>query len=202
MTRISMKSAVALTTVMACASTATPAAAQIACGDTITGTAVLTEDLICPNEDPALTVDGGTLVLRGTVSCDVNDATGILLIGEGARLVGGTVTRCLNGIVLEGEGDHRVTGVTSTAHTENGFRIFESNGNRIIRISGLICVLTCAGLITMMLKISGSGPGGVEQLYGTTLLFEGAGGYVLVGVLAFAAAVLITVWGMNSRHKG
>ena len=54
----------------------------------------------------------------------------------------------------------------------------------------------------MVGTISGFGPGMVPQMYGTTLLFEGAGGYVLVGVLAFAAAVLITVWGMNSRHKG
>ena len=85
---------------------------------------------------------------------------------------------------------------------ERASQLQTQRDNRIIRISGLICVLTCAGLITLMLNISGSGPGGVEQLYGTTLLFEGAGGYVLVGVLAFAAAVLITVWGMNSRHKG
>lgn len=85
---------------------------------------------------------------------------------------------------------------------ERASQLQTQRDNRIIRISGLICVLTCAGLITLMLKFSGFGPGGVEQLYGTTLLFEGAGGYVLVGVLAFAAAVLITVWGMNSRHKG
>ena len=74
--------------------------------------------------------------------------------------------------------------------------------NRIIRVSGLVCVLLCAALITLVGTISGFGPGTVPQMYGTTLLFEGAGGYVLVGVLAFAAAVLITVWGMNSRHKG
>ena len=43
--------------------------------------------------------------------------------------------------------------------------------------------------------------GTVPGLYGSTLLYEGAGGYVLVGVVAFAVAVVITVLCIRYRNK-
>ena len=129
------------TAVVACVGTALPAAAQVACGDTITGTAVLTEDLTCPNDDPALTVDGGTLVLRGnTVSCDGNDATGILLIGEGARLSDGTVTACTDGVVLDGEGDHKVCRIDSNENQLTG--VVLGAGFLVLSDDNLLCTVT------------------------------------------------------------
>lgn len=62
----------------------------------------------------------------------------------------------------------------------------------IYRLSTL-CVLLSVLLVGMTGWFSG-----VEQMvhmgmYGSMLLHEDAGGYVLVGVIAFAAAVIITV---------
>lgn len=62
----------------------------------------------------------------------------------------------------------------------------------IYRLSTL-CVLLSVLLVGMTGWFSG-----VEQMihmgmYGSMLLHENAGGYVLVGVIAFAAAVIITV---------
>jgi parallel beta-helix repeat protein len=119
------------------ATTAGPALA-VECGATITGEARLERDLIC-TEDPALTVDGGRLDLKGfTVVCDhpppppVPPATGvgILLQGEGARLSDGAVTGCFVAVHVAGDGGHTVRGLTASAANQG--ILVESDGNRVL----------------------------------------------------------------------
>lgn len=70
-------------------------------------------------------------------------------------------------------------------------------------ISALSAV--CAVLFTALFAALGTatGPEGaaVTGFGGAMLLYENAGGYVLVGVVSFAVAVFITVLCMRSQNK-
>jgi parallel beta-helix repeat protein len=120
------------------------------CGAYLTGdeTYILVADLNgC--EETALTVVGpAKLVLNGhSVSCapeldgSVKDGTiGILVEGHDGDVLGSgkltprtnanTVTGCQQGIVLNGDGDHRVQGVTVTRSTDGAF-VVESDENKL-----------------------------------------------------------------------
>jgi parallel beta-helix repeat protein len=128
------------------------------CGDVLTGdqTYVLTSDVLdCDASAPAITVIGpATLKLNGhTISCALvpgdggqvpqDDTIGIRLEGKEARVVGGgkpateqigtpnnLVTGCGQGIVVNGEGEHRVQGVTVT-RSSNGAFVIESDENQL-----------------------------------------------------------------------
>jgi parallel beta-helix repeat protein len=112
---------------------ANPTWAGVECGDEIgpNEVAILTHDLTCSSDDPALTLVGPKAVLNmagHTVTCEKDVVVGIYLDGSGAILKGGllqhgTVTGCVNGVVLEGDGHHRVTKVTSTRNELYGFAI-------------------------------------------------------------------------------
>ena len=65
----------------------------------------------------------------------------------------------------------------------------------------LLSVTLCCCLIYAAWDFSGSSPGTVQGMNGATMLLENAGGYVLVGVLCFIAAVVITVLCIRSRGK-
>jgi parallel beta-helix repeat protein len=107
-------------------------ALAVECGETITGRARLTGDLIC-TEDTALTIAGGQLDLNGfAVVCDHDptlEGVGILLDGSGARLRGGAVTGCFLGVHVAGDGGHSVRRVTVSA-ADRGVLV-ESDGNRV-----------------------------------------------------------------------
>jgi parallel beta-helix repeat protein len=109
-------------------------AAAVGCGDTIRAgeRAKLTGDLACL-ESPALTVEGGgELDLGGhTVTC-LEDGDGVVLTGEGARLANGIVKSCLTGVVLGGDGGHRVEGVTAADHKADGFLV-DGDDNVLVR---------------------------------------------------------------------
>lgn len=107
-----------------------PVSAQVACGDTITGNAILSSDLLC-STNPALTVDGGRLDMNGfTVECD-NSGDGIVLLGKNSRLANGTVIGCEDGVKLLGDGGHHVNNVTSTDNDEEGFAIRSDNNHLV-----------------------------------------------------------------------
>ncbi len=132
---------------------ASPALAQVACGDFIRKgrTVTLTTDVgPCDglDQDAAIFLDGGTLDLDGrTVSCaDVNGdgetSQGIGLIGKKSKVMNGTVVGCRNGVFLAGAGKHLVRNVvvrgsaddgldTNAAAPKNTIRdsTFEQNGN-------------------------------------------------------------------------
>ena len=61
-----------------------------------------------------------------------------------------------------------------------------------IRLSAA-CMLLCAALMQTAGTVVGPGQTAAWGAFGAMLLREDAGGYVLVGVVSFAAAVVITV---------
>ncbi len=119
------------------------------CGATLMGdeTYVLVEDIEC-DVFPAITVVGpAKLQLNGySVSCLIEDevpehSIGILVeghdgdvLGSGKtapRLAANTVTGCETGVHVNGDGKHRVQGVTVTRSTDAAFLI-ESDENKIV----------------------------------------------------------------------
>lgn len=74
--------------------------------------------------------------------------------------------------------------------------------NRLLGGLSSLCAVLAFSLIGTIGVLTGSGQGGtVPGFYGAMLLYEDAGGYVLVGVLSFAAAVVITVLCIRSRER-
>ena len=119
--------------------TSTGSVAAVECGDVVTGVERLDEDLICAT-DPALTLSGGRLNLRGhTVICD-GTVEGVVLDGDGAQVLNGAVTGCQVALLVEGAGNHLVTNVTASVQDPvpddeedaEGLRVL-SDGNRLIR---------------------------------------------------------------------
>ena len=72
---------------------------------------------------------------------------------------------------------------------------------RVHRLSTL-CVLLFLSLIgTVEMMVQGQ-PMDAVGMYGAILLHEGVGGYVLVAVISFTAAVVITVLCIKFRKRG
>ena len=69
----------------------------------------------------------------------------------------------------------------------------------IYRLSAL-CMTLFLSLVRMVGAVRGQ-PMEAPGMYGTILLHEDAGGYVLVGVAAFAAAVVLTVACMRLHER-
>lgn len=63
------------------------------------------------------------------------------------------------------------------------------------------CTLLSAALVGAVDTFAGPKQAALSGMYGSMLLHEGAGGYVLVGVLAFSAAVVLTVVCIRFRGK-
>ena len=63
------------------------------------------------------------------------------------------------------------------------------------------CILLCAALMQTAGTVVGPGQTSAWGVFGAMLLREDAGGYVLVAVVAFAAAVVITALCFRLRSK-
>ena len=63
------------------------------------------------------------------------------------------------------------------------------------------CMLLCAALMQTAGTVVGPGQPDAWGVFGAMLLREDAGGYVLVAVVSFAAAVVITVLCFHLRKK-
>ena len=63
------------------------------------------------------------------------------------------------------------------------------------------CILLCAALMQTAGTVVGPGQTAAWGVFGAMLLREDAGGYVLVAVVSFAAAVVITVLCFHLRKK-
>lgn len=63
------------------------------------------------------------------------------------------------------------------------------------------CLLLFAALMQTAGMVIGQGQTAAQGGFGAMLLHEDAGGYVLVGVIAFAAAVILTVLCIHFREK-
>ena len=64
-----------------------------------------------------------------------------------------------------------------------------------------VCMLLCAALMQTAGTVVGPGQTAAWGSFGAMLLREDAGGYVLVAVVSFAAAVVITVLCFHLRKK-
>ena len=64
-----------------------------------------------------------------------------------------------------------------------------------------VCMLLCAALMQTAGTVVGPGQTAAWGVFGAMLLRENAGGYVLVAVVSFAAAVVITVFCTRLRKK-
>ena len=83
-------------------------------------------------------------------------------------------------------------------------RIAESRrrqARRSIRSLSALCALLFLSLLGTVGTVQGQ-PMDVAGMYGAILLHEGAGGYVLVAVISFTAAVVITVLCIKFGKKG
>lgn len=65
----------------------------------------------------------------------------------------------------------------------------------------LCLILSLALLLTFASVTGGQRGASVREMMGATLMFEDAGAYVLVGIISFTAAVIITVLCLRQRHK-
>ena len=63
------------------------------------------------------------------------------------------------------------------------------------------CLLLFTVLVREMDALIGQGQVAAQGVFGAMLLRENAGGYVLVGVVSFAAAVVLTVLCMRLRER-
>jgi parallel beta-helix repeat protein len=133
-----LKPAIGITVLSLCAWSGS--AHAVACGDALGpgGVVVLSADLSCATS-PALTVEGPvTFDLRNfTVACDPAGGTGIDVIGSQARIRNGTIENCAIGMVVEGDGGHRLTRLMVTSpdvpgNAGIGFQV-KSGGNRFAR---------------------------------------------------------------------
>ena len=63
------------------------------------------------------------------------------------------------------------------------------------------CILLCAALMQAVGTVAGPGQPEAWGVFGAMLLREDAGGYVLVAVVSFAAAVVITALCFRLRNR-
>ena len=85
---------------------------------------------------------------------------------------------------------------------KNGVRRLRRRREKyILRGLSALCVLLGASLVTAAGSLAGFAHPTVRTFYGTVLLHEDAGGYVLVGVISFSIAVMITVLCIRLRER-
>lgn len=73
---------------------------------------------------------------------------------------------------------------------------------RSLRMLSALCLLLSLALIQTFVRLTDSPRGGsVQKMLGATLMFEDAGAYVLVGVLSFTLAVVVTILCLRHRYK-
>lgn len=64
-----------------------------------------------------------------------------------------------------------------------------------------VCMLLLAALLQAAGMVLGQGQPAAQGIFGAMLLREDAGGYVLLGVMSFAAAVVLTVVCIRLRDR-
>ena len=76
---------------------------------------------------------------------------------------------------------------------QTALRLIQKRERTALRRLGTLCTVLALGLTGALAHFTDGAPGAaVQGAYGATLLADSAGGYVLVGVVCFAAAVVIT----------
>ena len=101
---------------------ASAAAAQVNCGDVITGKAIMTSNIVCGANDPAVTIDGGSLDMNGK-SISGCSGDGILLQGVKSSVANGRVSGCGKAFVVGGTGKHKLSNVIAINNSDTGFEV-------------------------------------------------------------------------------
>lgn len=73
--------------------------------------------------------------------------------------------------------------------------------NKLLAGLSALCLVLSLFLVSASRSIMGSVHGNAQGAYGAMLLYEDAGGYVLVGVISFMAAVVITILCIRGKKK-
>ena len=105
-------------------------AADIQCGDTIgAGERVkLTQDIGPCSGGPAITVVGpAVLDLNGHTVAGDGDIDGIVIEGEKARVMNGTVIGCYNAVVVMGQGRHQIKRINAEDNIDQAFVVYSDN---------------------------------------------------------------------------
>ena len=85
---------------------------------------------------------------------------------------------------------------------QTALRLIQKRERTALRRLETLCTALALGLTGALAHFIGGAPGAaVQGAYGATLLADSAGGYVLVGVAAFAAAVVLTVVCMRLHER-
>jgi parallel beta-helix repeat protein len=109
------------------------------CGDILArGHHKLTENLTCSPDDgdPALTLEGGAnLDLNGyTVDCNNPPGSrryGIVLEGRNAMVRSGIITNCYNGVVISGDGHHKVSQLIVENNNREGIKVISAHNQLV-----------------------------------------------------------------------
>lgn len=72
--------------------------------------------------------------------------------------------------------------------------------NTIVGLSAL-CLALLSCLVGTMSALMDSTPSATPGMYGSMLLYQNAGGYVLVGVVSFTVAMVVTALCIKYRNK-
>jgi len=80
-------------------------------------------------------------------------------------------------------------------------QLIRKQEQKALRRLGTLCAALALALTGALTHFTGGVPGAVQDAYGATLLSESAGGYVLVGVAAFVAAVVLTIVCMRLHEQ-
>ena len=85
---------------------------------------------------------------------------------------------------------------------QTALRLIQKRERTALRRLETLCTALALGLTGALAHFIGGAPGAaVQGAYGATLLADSAGGYVLVGVAAFTAAVVLTVVCMRLHER-
>lgn len=119
---------------LAIAGPAGPAAAQPACGSTVSGSITLTADLSCSGSDGLVVVGPARVNLAGfTISGDATPGTAGLRVASGdVVIVGGTVSGFQDGILIAA-GRAVVQNVTASLNSNDG--VVQAGGQVVVRAS-------------------------------------------------------------------
>ena len=84
---------------------------------------------------------------------------------------------------------------------QTALRLIQKRERTALRRLGTLCTVLALGLTGTLAHFTDGAPGAaVQGAYGATLLSDSAGGYVLVGVVSFAAPALMTVVKMRLQE--
>ncbi len=80
-------------------------------------------------------------------------------------------------------------------------KLQRTSETRLINALSALCIILSLSLVGVIGAMTGGSWAAVSGLYGTMLLYEDAGGYVLVGIITFAVAVIITTLCLRYREN-